>query len=138
MQCLIFWLNRQGITQKVTINDKEVFNWKMYGFPFSNLTNIKYSAKNVTSLPALYKGTFTLTELGDTYLDMHAFGKGFVFLNGHNLGKYWQIGPQQTIYVPAGWLKKGLNQVIVFDALKGAHKTLNALPNPILNQLQKQ
>jgi beta-galactosidase len=130
--------NRQGITQKVSLNNKEVFNWKMYGFPFSKLNNIKYSAKKVTGQPALYKGAFTLTELGDTYLDMQAFGKGFVFLNGHNLGKYWQIGPQQTIYVPAGWLKKGLNQVIVFDALKGAHKTLNALPNPILNQLQKQ
>jgi len=130
--------NRQGITQKVTLNGQEIYNWKMYGFPFADIDQFKYSAKTVAGQPGLYKGIFTLGELGDTYLDMHDFGKGFVFLNGHNLGKYWQIGPQQTIYVPAGWLKRGNNEVVVYDELKSGHTTLNALPHSILNQLQKQ
>ena len=128
--------NRQGITKKVTLNGQEIYNWKMYGFPFHEVENLKYTSNASTGLPALYKGSFTLTETGDTYLDMRTFGKGFVFLNGHNLGKYWQIGPQQTLYVPAGWLKKGVNEVVVYDELKGGHATLSALSSSILNQLQ--
>lgn len=128
--------NRHGITQEVTLNGQAVGNWEMYGFPFSSLTNYKYGAKPVKGRPALYKGTFTLGEVKDTYLDMRGFGKGFVFLNGINLGKYWQIGPQQTLYVPACWLKKGMNEVVVFDELKDGHTELSAVSNPILNQLQ--
>jgi len=129
--------NRQGITQGVTLNGREIGNWQQFGFPFLTTDDLKYGVAPVKGQPALYKGSFTLDEVSDTYLDMRTFGKGFVFLNGHNLGKYWQIGPQQTLYVPAGWLKKGVNQVVVFDELKEGHTTLNALRDPILNQLQK-
>jgi beta-galactosidase len=127
--------NRQGITQRVTLNGKEVLDWKMYKFPFFNVNGLKYTSEPANGQPALYKGNFTLTEVGDTYLDMRTFGKGFVFLNGHNLGKYWQIGPQQTIYVPASWLKKGNNEVVVFDEQKDGHTTLDALSTSILSQL---
>ena len=83
----------------------------------------------------MYKGEFKLTEVADTYLDMRKFGKGFVFLNGHNLGKYWQIGAQQTIYVPAVWLKKGKNEIVVFDQLKSGHQKIAALDHPILDSV---
>jgi beta-galactosidase len=69
---------------------------------------------------------------------MHGFGKGFVFLNGHNLGKYWYIGPQQTIYVPGCWLKKGQNQIVVFDELKSSHTEINTLEHPVLNEVIKE
>lgn len=91
-----------------------------------------HSAVNVQ--PALYKGSFNLTATADTYLDMRSFGKGFVFLNGHNLGKYWQIGAQQTIYVPAVWLNKGKNEIVVFDQLKSGHQLISTLSDPILNE----
>jgi alpha-L-fucosidase/beta-galactosidase GanA len=134
--------NRQGITKAVTLNGQELTNWKMYRFPFSTTEHFKFSSQSVKdhpalskgSLPALYKGSFSLEELHDTYLDLRGFGKGFVFLNGHNLGKYWQIGPQQTLYAPACWLKKGTNQVIVFDELKDGHTTLKTRSTPILNE----
>src|SRR5262249_33622804 len=119
--------NRHGITQSVTLNGTAISNWTMYGFPFLTTGNLKFSAKPVTGQPALYKGTFNVDEVNDTWLDMRGFGKGFVFLNGINLGKYWQIGPQQTLYVPACWLKKGTNEVIVFDELKDDHTTLNTI-----------
>jgi beta-galactosidase len=131
--------NRQGITEKVTLNNAELTGWKMYKFPFSTVAGLKYSdvsGKNGL-LPGLYKGTFSLTETGDTYLDMHGFGKGFVFLNGHNLGKYWYIGPQQTLYVPASWLNKGQNELVVFDELKGEHTAIKTLDYPILNEVFK-
>ena len=132
--------NRQGITEKVTLDDKELTGWKMYKFPFSTTAGFKFGAsKGADELqPALYKGTFNLTGVGDTYLDMHGFGKGFVFLNGINLGKYWNIGPQQTLYIPASWLKKGINQIVVFDQLKSGHTKISALDHPVLNEVVKE
>jgi beta-galactosidase len=132
--------NRQGITEKVTLNGLELLGWKMYQFPFNSLAGMKYApaqAGDDNEQPALYRGTFSLRGIGDTYLDMHGFGKGFVFINGHNLGRYWQIGPQQTLYVPAAWLKKGINEVVVFDELKGGHTELSTLNHPVLNEVVK-
>ncbi|MBB5395809.1 beta-galactosidase [Mucilaginibacter sp. AK015] len=129
--------NRQGITDKVTLNGQELLGWKMYKFPFGTTDGFKYlPAQNQNELqPALYRGTFALRGVVDTYLDMSGFGKGFVFVNGHNLGKYWEIGPQQTLYVPAAWLKKGINEVIVFDELKSGHTELSTFDHPVLNQV---
>ena len=76
----------------------------------------------------LFKGTFELNETGDTYIDMSKYAKGVVWVNGHNLGRYWNRGPQQRLYCPAGFLKKGKNEILVFDlhqlqpgAIKGVH-----------------
>lgn len=131
--------NRQGITEKVTLNGEELLGWKMYKFPFESTAGFKYATnKDIYELePALYKGRFMLTKTGDTYLDLSKFGKGFVFLNGRNIGKYWNVGPQQTLYIPAGWLKKGLNEIVVFDELKNGHTQIAALDHPILNQVVK-
>ncbi len=143
--------NRQGITETVTLNGVELTGWKMYKFPFTNLDGInKYITTKLTkppgwhaivyppNIPAFYRGTFFLNTTGDTYLDMRGFGKGFVFLNGHNLGKYWQIGPQQTLYIPASWLNTGLNEVVVFDELKGDHTTISMIDHPVLNEVVKE
>ncbi|RFZ85985.1 beta-galactosidase [Mucilaginibacter terrenus] len=133
--------NRQGITDKVTLNGQELLGWKMYQFPFTTLAGTRYlplQAADATEMPALYRGTFSLRGIGDTYLDMHGFGKGFVFVNGHNLGKYWEIGPQQTLYVPAVWLKKGINEVVVFDELKSGHTELSTFDHPVLDEMIKQ
>ena len=67
-----------------------------------------------------YRGYFTLSKVGDTFLNMEAFGKGQVYVNGHTLGRFWHIGPQQTLYLPGCWLKKGKNEVIVLDVV-GPH-----------------
>jgi Beta-galactosidase len=77
-----------------------------------------------------------LTRVADTYLDMSNWGKGFVFVNGHNLGRYWNIGPQQTIYLPAEWQKKGKNEIEVFEMLKPGQNELKGISTPILNVLQ--
>lgn len=128
--------NRHGITESVSVDGQEIQGWKMYRFPFHTVNNFSFSKKadQKDGQPGLYKGTFNLNQPADTYLDMRDFGKGFVFLNGHNLGKYWQIGPQQTIYVPASWLKKGKNEIIVFDELKSGHTHLTTTDRPILDQ----
>ena len=64
-----------------------------------------------------YRGYFTLKKTGDTFLNMEAWGKGQVYINGHAIGRFWSIGPQQTLYVPGCWLKKGKNEIIVLDVV---------------------
>jgi beta-galactosidase len=77
-----------------------------------------------------------LSQVADTYLDMRKWGKGVVWVNGHNLGRYWSIGPQQTIYLPAEWLKKGDNEVVVLELEKTGQEELGGLGKPILDVLQ--
>jgi beta-galactosidase len=133
--------NRQGITEKATLNGNDLTGWIMFKFPFNSVSGLKFNVNDESTAnvngPALYKGSFKLVVTGDTYLDMHGFGKGFVFLNGHNLGKYWYIGPQQTIYVPACWLKKGKNEIVIFDALSSGHQKIATLDHPVLDEVNK-
>jgi beta-galactosidase len=128
--------NKKGITETVSLNGKELTGWQIFSLPFSNIQRISFAHKNNSNdLPVLRKGVFTLTQTGDTYLDMRDWGKGCVWINGHHLGRYWQTGPQQTIYVPAEWLKKGNNEIVVFELIKPAQQQLSSLHTPILNHL---
>jgi beta-galactosidase len=128
--------NRKGILGNVLLGQQVLSNWKNYKIPMSTAKNIRFAKKPqaVPGTPSLFKGEFMLNEVADTYFDLGSFGKGVVFLNGHHLGKYWNIGPQQTIYVPAEWLKKGKNEVIVLDELKTDHSVLSSSANPILTK----
>jgi beta-galactosidase len=81
--------------------------------------------------PAVLRGRFELTETYDTFFDMSNFGKGVLFVNGRNLGRYWSIGPQLALYVPGAWLRHGANEAVVFETegvrkpyIKGANGPL--------------
>ena len=130
--------NKKGLTGVASFGGKELYNWQMYSLPFDTIQNIPFIKENksAANIPTLKKGGFTLTEVADTYLDMSNWGKGVVWVNGHNLGRYWNIGPQQTIYLPAEWLHKGANEIVIFELLNTAQQSLRAIPNPILNLLQ--
>lgn len=73
--------------------------------------------ETITSKGGYFRGKFTLKKPGDTFISTEAFGKGQVWVNGHAIGRFWNIGPQQTLYVPGCWLKKGDNEVIVLDII---------------------
>lgn len=126
--------NKKGITEKVTLNDKELKGWKMYSLPFENINAVIFKNNEpAANVPVVRKGNFDLQSTGDTYLDMSDWGKGVVWVNGHNLGRYWHIGPQQSIYLPVEWLKKGTNEIMVFELLKPEQVRLKGLDKPILN-----
>jgi beta-galactosidase len=130
--------NKKGITEKVTFNGRELNGWQQYSLPFNNINTVKYAAKAVpANVPVVRKGSFTLQQTGDTYLDMRNWGKGCVWVNGHHLGRYWEIGPQQTLYVPVEWLKKGTNEVVVLELIKPEQTELQGLDKPILDELHK-
>lgn len=129
--------NLHGITQAVTLNGIELLNWQMFGFPMSDITNLKYKSNNTSYGPLFRKGYFKLNKTADTYLDMSQWGKGHVWINGKSIGKYWSIGPQQTLYVPAQWLKEGENEIVIFEQLKSEQQVVHFVEAPILDRLQK-
>jgi len=118
--------DRKGITEKVTLAGTELTGWEIYPLPLTNLASLKFSQSSQTG-PAFYRGTFQLNSLGDTYFDMRGWGKGCVWINGHNLGRYWRIGPQQSLFVPATWLKQGRNEVIVLDLESGRSRSVQGI-----------
>lgn len=131
--------NKKGITEAVLLNGKELKGWKMYRLPFNNSNTIPIkSGKLNPDAPVIRKGVFDLQTVGDTYLDMSNWGKGVIWVNGYNLGRYWEVGPQQTIYVPVEWLKKGQNEITVFELLKPQQTLLKGIDKPILNVLKKE
>lgn len=128
--------NRKGITERVTLAGKELSGFKMYGFPCTDFSSLKFKTGEAIGGPVVRRGVFTLNEVGDTYLDMRQWGKGAAWLNGHSLGRFWNIGPQQTLYIPAPWLKKGKNEVIVVELLESSQDETQGLSSPILDQLR--
>ena len=83
-----------------------------------------------------YRGFFNLSKTGDTFLNLENWGKGQVYVNGHAVGRHWYIGPQQTLYVPGCWLKKGRNEVIVLDIMgPRGERTIEGLQKPIIDKL---
>ncbi len=83
-----------------------------------------------------YRGYFTLKKVGDTFLNFETWGKGQVYVNGHAMGRIWSIGPQQTLYIPGCWLKKGKNEVIVLDVVGPKETVVWGQAEPELNKLQ--
>jgi beta-galactosidase GanA len=106
-----------------------LMNWKMYGLPMNDSAimalqppgeglsreGMSPGAGHPSRPGIFFRGSFNLDTVADTYIDMSNFQKGMIWVNGHNLGRYWRVGPQQHLYCPAPWLKKGRNEVIVFD-----------------------
>jgi beta-galactosidase len=130
--------NTKGITSGIHINDSEIIgNWEMYPFPMETAPDLKpLKSSNNPGLPTLYYGTFEISKTGDTFLNFTNWGKGIVFINGHNIGRYWNIGPQQTLYLPGCWLKKGKNEIIVFEQLnEKVQQFLSTQETPELNNL---
>jgi len=83
-----------------------------------------------------YRGYFDLKKVGDTFLNFETWGKGQVWVNGHAMGRIWSIGPQQTLYVPGCWLKKGKNEIIILDIVGPKEAVVWGQAEPELNKLQ--
>ena len=116
----------------------ELLNWSMYKLPFDDIDKLKIINRKIQAgHPLIKSGEFNLTEVADTYFDMSNWGKGVVWVNGHNLGRYWSIGPQQSIYVPAEWLKKGQNKIDILELIKPQQSVLETVEHPILDKLNK-
>ena len=138
--------DRKGITEKVELSFEngdvvniELKNWQHFPLPddYLSQTKLNYvplSAIN-TGVRGNYRGTFTVKKVGDTFIDMSAWGKGQVYVNGHAIGRCWSIGPQQTLYMPGCWLKKGVNEIIITDVLGPKDTKVEGKQKPVLDML---
>ncbi|HUV70416.1 MAG TPA: beta-galactosidase family protein [Terracidiphilus sp.] len=123
---------RKGITNQVTLAGKPITNWQIYSLPMDTPEKMHFTPGDCSG-PCFYRGTLQVKRIGDTFLDTSSFTKGFVWVNGHPLGRIWNIGPQQTHYLPAPWLKQGANDVIVFDLEGAPGRTIEGKSAPILD-----
>jgi beta-galactosidase len=133
----------KGITESVELAThgatNALSNWEVFSLPFDEheLAKLKFKP-DATASPAFYRGTFSLDgPTGDTFLDMSSWGKGMVWVNGHNLGRYWNIGPQQTLYCPGPWLKLDNNEMVVLEFNGARQHSITGLARPILDQVNE-
>lgn len=111
-----FMIDRKGITDRVSLNGMTLMNWEIFNLPLNDAYIDGLKAHDTRGKENLFfRGSFELQATADTYFDMSGFKKGVVWINGHNLGRYWYVGPQQRLYCPASWLHKGKNSVVVLD-----------------------
>ena len=143
--------DHKGVTGSVTLHTvghEQAFrlnNWTMMTVPdehadaersFDRQRSGAQPAININSRAGYYRGRFYVEKPGDTFLNMQTWGKGQVYVNGYAIGRFWNIGPQQTLYVPGCWLRAGYNEIIVLD-MTGPEKTeIWGQDKPELNMLQ--
>ena len=121
-------------------------NWEVFNIEdtYETYKNMKYQPiQSLTDdkgqrIPGCYRATFNVKKPSDTFLNFETWGKGLVYVNGHGMGRIWEIGPQQTLSVPGCWLKKGENEIIVFDIVGPKEAKSEGLREPIINQLLVQ
>ena len=130
--------NRRGINGAVFTDGHEIVDWKIFPLEFkkdfvNNLSNAQWkSCDSSNSLPAIYKANLVIKDKPkDTFLKYDGWTKGNAFINGFNVGRYWYIGPQKTLYIPAPLLKTGSNDIYLFETKKG-FKTIEFVDKPIL------
>jgi beta-galactosidase len=121
---------RKGLLGPVRFGGKPVLDWEMYRLPLDDLSRLRFVEGDRDS-PAFHRGTFTLAASGDSYIDMRGWGRGHVWVNGHHLGRFWQIGPQQALLVPAEWLRRGSNEIVVLELESNRQRSVQGLTDPV-------
>ena len=130
-------IDRKGITDSVTLNGTTLLNWQIYNLPMDKkfIWDLRSSGRSLKKPGVFFKGNFVLSRgegnlYSDTYIDVSNYTKGILWVNGHNLGRYWNIGPQKRLYCPSSWLREGMNEIMIFDLLQTEAKTVTGAKTP--------
>lgn len=119
-------IDRKGITERVVLNGMTLMDWEIFPLPMEEGWVQALQPGAADARPGrFFKATFDLKATADTFLDLKAWTKGVVWVNGHHLGRYWEIGPQTRLYCPAPWLKLGTNEVVIFDLHQTEAKSIS-------------
>jgi beta-galactosidase len=150
--------DRKGLFTPVKLAGAELTGWKIFNLPLDDkmLAHLKFRAigapstgsassddkgqraEPVLGAPAFWRATVEIAKPGDTFLDLHSWGKGVVWVNGHCLGRFWDIGPTQTAYVPGCWLHAGRNEIMILDLVGPDKPEVAGLERPILSELHPE
>ena len=126
---------RKGIIDGVKVNNHRHFGFEMFPLPLDEkqISMIDFESGYSSNLPSFYRFELYTDEPADTFVDMDGFGKGAVFVNGFNIGRFWEKGPQRTLYLPAPLLKKGNNIIIVFETEGKAQNYITLCSDSLLD-----
>jgi len=137
--------DRKGLHAPVLLTPEggeavELKGWRIHSLPLdaTTLASLQFKPATDTGTGAFWRGSFSLKETGDTFLNVGSWGKGVAWINGHCLGRYWNIGPTQTMYVPGPWLRAGTNEVILLDLVGPQKPELSGLAKPVLDELHPE
>jgi beta-galactosidase len=129
--------DRKGVAGDVHIDDKVHKNWEIFPLDFkpdfvNKLKNETWKPLEAYKSPALYRATLDIKDTPkDTFLKLDDWHTAVVFANGFNLGRYGNTGPAKTLYVPSGVLKKGVNDIYLFET-SGPGNHIEFVDKPIL------
>lgn len=117
--------DHKGITEGVRLNNQFLFHWTIYPLPLKDTSAVSFQEITPTQdhageRPQFYKGEFDAADTADTFIRLEGWSKGVVWINGFNLGRYWEQGPQRTLYLPGPLLRKGRNEIVILEL----HQTL--------------
>lgn len=121
---------RKGIAQCVQLDGHMHNHWLQYTLPLDNIEKVDFTKEYEKGLPGFYRFTLTVNEPADTFLAFDGWGKGCVFVNSFHIGRFWEIGPQKRLYIPAPLLKNGQNEIIVFETDGKTCDTITLMDEP--------
>ena len=121
---------RKGIGQGLMQDLHFVQNWEQFDIDFYKLKNEHFQRPWSAHQPAFYRYEFELETPDNTHIDVSGFGKGVVLVNGFNIGRYWEVGPSQSLYISKAFLKQGKNEIIVFDSEGKYLESIDLIQNP--------
>jgi beta-galactosidase len=138
--------DRKGLIAPFEFFDKsaktiKVKEWSVFNLSYDDnmLNNLKFEKKeSAQKVPGVWQGEITIDKVGDVFLDVSKWGKGVVWINNHCIGRFWNIGPTQTMYIPGPWLNKGANKILILDLLGPETPVVQGLDKPILNDLHPE
>ncbi len=123
---------RVGLLNGVRLAGHPLSGWDNYSLPMLTPGALAYTGKPCRGA-CFYEASFTVEHPADTFLDTGDLTKGEVWINGRPLGRFWNVGPQRTLYLPGPWLRPGANQIVVFDLQGEPDRQLRGLDHPILD-----
>ncbi|MDO4670874.1 MAG: beta-galactosidase [Aerococcus sp.] len=127
---------RKGFRQGVMVDLHFILNWQQYCLPLDNIEAIDFSGEWMENQPAFYRYDFSVNDAKDSYIDLRQFGKGSVFVNGINIGRFWNVGPAQSLYVPGAFLNEGENTIVIFET-EGVHsETIQLVEAPLFSEVE--
>jgi len=138
-------LARKGLVGGASLAGHDLSGWENYSLPFDRIDGFSAATGQPVG-PAVYHGTFQVTQAGSTFLDMRNWGMGVVWVNGHNLGRYWDRGGLRSLFLPAQWLKMGSNDIYILELngpprtpqVSGGTKIIEEPPVPFAVRLDQQ
>lgn len=128
---------KKGIRTGVMADLHFITNWRQYCLPLDSCENVDYSKEWQPNQPSFYRYEVPLTEIEDCFIDLSQFGKGVVFVNQTNIGRFWEVGPTLSLYIPKGLLNEGMNEIVIFETEGMYQPTIQLIKAPLYKNMKE-